>query len=462
MMTRTRTRKCITLLLLVVTILTIVVVWNDQNQVSRQITVTPAREISVDEDAVIERLRGAIALPTVSASNPARSDSETMLQFADYLNGVFPAVHAEPMSWMTRQDFGDPDNLTILYRWPGSDNELEPILFMAHFDVVPVEPATKPRWTHAPFSGELDQGFIWGRGTLDAKNSLMAMMEAVRHLRDDGLTPRRTVFFSFGHDEEVGGRDGNAQVARWMKSQGIRLKFVVDEGGCILRDFPGMQENVALIGIAEKGFANFQLTVVLADGGHASMPPRQTAIEIIAAAIDRVARTPLPRRLTGASDLMMDYLGPEMPWPGRVAIANRWLLEPVILRGLGATPSGDAMLRTTFAPTLIRAGVKENVLPSRATATINVRLLPGDTVAEVKEHLAQAINDERVAIEVGPNAREASRISRTDSEGSQCCIGLSKKSIPGRSSPPSCWWAEPIRHTFKTSQETFTDSSLHG
>tara|TARA_R110002049_G_scaffold2750_10_gene22472 strand:+ start:126866 stop:128371 length:1506 start_codon:yes stop_codon:yes gene_type:complete len=412
---RTRFRKSIQLLIAIIAAIVIAIVVNDRKHVSRQIAVEPADAIAIDPTHALERFQRAIQIETVSAANPARVQKTTFLEFASFLKDAFPTIHAEPISRMAGDDWDDPSNLTLLYQWPGSDPKLDPILLMAHFDVVPVDAETREKWTHAPFSGEIDQDFVWGRGTLDAKNSALAMMEAIAHLLQENFDPRRTVYLSFGHDEEVGGQRGNARVADWMTSQGVRLQFVLDEGGCIFRDFPGMDRHVALIGIAEKGFANIRLTATLQDGGgHASMPPTQTAIEVLAAAIDRLNHTPLPRRIGQAGQLMLDYLGPEMKWPNRTVIANRWLFTPLIRRQLGATESGNAMLRTTIAPTLIRGGVKENVLPSQATATLNCRLLPGDRLSMVVDHIRHAIDDSRITIEVDDSAREASRISDTN------------------------------------------------
>ena len=402
-------------ILVIAASLSLIIVVNDRKHVSRQISVEPGPAISIKREPAIQRLREAIGMETVSVTSPARTNDEPFVQFAAFLENAFPTVHTEPITRKTGNDFGDSRNHTLLYRWPGSDPALQPILLMAHYDVVPVEPEKIAQWTHAPFSSEFDDSFIWGRGTLDAKNSAIAMMEAISILIGDGFTPRRTFYLSLGHDEEVGGTHGNRRVAQWMKSEGIRLQTVLDEGGCIFRDFPGLQKSVALIGIAEKGFANVRLTATLDDGGHASMPPKQTAIEVLAAAIDRLNQTPLPRRIGKASESMLDYLGPEMAWPNRLAIANRWLFGPLITQKLGVTESGNAMLRTTMAPTMIRGGVRENVLPSHANAVINVRLMPGDRLSDVIEHIKRTIADDRIAIEVDATAREASRLSSIDS-----------------------------------------------
>jgi carboxypeptidase PM20D1 len=243
----------------------------------------------------------------------------------------------------------------------------------------------------------------------------MAILEAMEYQVGRGCSPRRTIYLALGHDEEIGGAQGNGQIAVWMRQQGIRLQWVLDEGGCIFGDVPGISRPVALIGIAEKGHLNVQV-VAEAEGGHASLPPRQTAVGILARAISRLEEHPFPRRLDGGAQHMLDFLGPEMPFPQRLAVANRWLFSPLIKRMWGSKPSGDAILRTTAAVTMIEGGVKDNVLPTRAEATVNVRMLPGDSAAGVLASMATIMDDERVRLVPKAAAKEPSPISRVDSE----------------------------------------------
>ncbi len=287
---------------------------------------------------------------------------------------------------------------------------------MAHYDVVPVEPVALERWTHPPFAGYLDEQYVWGRGTLDVKNGAIGMLEAVDRLLEQGFQPNRTIYLSLGHDEEVGGIHGNQQIAEWMRSQGIRLEFVLDEGGCIYEDFTGLDRPVALVGVAEKGYVTVRLAAELAAGGHSSMPPKHTAIGILAEALHRLHQHPLPHRLDGGAGLTLDFVGPEMPLANRIAMSNRWLFAPLIESKLAATPVGNASLSTTMAPTMIEGGVKENVLPTKAELTINVRILPGDTVDSALEHIRRVVGDERVSIQTLDIRKEPSRMSRTDSE----------------------------------------------
>jgi len=289
---------------------------------------------------------------------------------------------------------------------------------MSHFDVVPIETSTYSKWTQEPFSGHIDDEFLWGRGTLDCKHGVMAILEAMDRHAADGFQPERTIYVALGHDEELGGQDGNKKMAEWLRRHGIKLHMVLDEGGCIFTEFPGLDRPAALIGVAEKGTLNVQLSVEVSstETGHASMPPPQTAISILASAIDRGQASPFPARIDGGLGDTLRFLGPEMPSFGRrLAMANLWLTEPFVKRQLARTPSSNALLRTTVAPTLIEGGIQVNVLPQRATATLNLRLLPGDSIEGALEHIRQNIDDARVDVSAQPFGKEASPMASIDS-----------------------------------------------
>ncbi len=379
---------------------------------SRQVRVPTAPQVDLNASELTERLSGAIKIATVSTQNSARADLPKFVEFQSYLRAVFPDVHLGPLNVLTGTEFGDPRNLSLLYHWPGSDPALPAMLALAHYDVVPVEPETVKLWTHPPFAGHSDDEFVWGRGALDSKDSVCAWMEAATYLRREGFHPERSIYLALGHDEELGGLNGNKRIAQWMHAQGIRLHLIIDEGGCILNGFPGVSRPVALIGIGEKGYASLELSARIAMGGHSSMPPNETAIGILAAGLQRLQTNPLPTRLDGGANAMLDFVGPEMDsLLSRLAVANRWCFSPVVKRLLEATPSGNAALRTTVVPTMIRGGIKENVLPTSALATLNIRLLPGDTIESLLAQINSTLNDPRIDVRLLPNAREAPPIS---------------------------------------------------
>lgn len=383
---------------------------------SRQIQVNRAPPIVLEEQDVVERLADAIALKTISEQYSGRVDTDEFDRFRLYLAATYPKTHQQ-LRLLTGATLGDERNQSLLFKWEGASNQKrDAILLMAHYDVVPVEPGTLDEWTHPPFAGHVDDEYIWGRGTLDDKCGVIGLMEAVEQLLAEGFRPSRTVYISLGHDEEVGGIHGNKPISEWMRRQGVRLEYVLDEGGGIFEDFPGLDRPVALIGVAEKGFLTTQLVVESRDTGHASIPPKDTAISILADAIHRLHNHPFPQRRDGGAGLMLDYIGPEMPLVKRVAAANQWLFWPLIRRQLAATPAGNATLRTTIAPTIIEGGFKDNVLPTRASVTLNVRILPGDTVDGAIGYIKRRIDDSRVSVGEPTHSKHPSRISATGSE----------------------------------------------
>jgi len=370
---------------------------------SRQISAPPYAPVVLDTAGAAARLAGALQFRTISSDESASPSGAEFARFHEYLRTRFPKLHARLKREIT-------NGYSLLYTWQGTDTTLAPILLMAHQDVVPVE--AESTWTYPPFAGRIADGYVWGRGALDDKGNLMAVLEAVERFVADGVTPRRTIYLAFGHDEEVGGRNGAARTAALLASRGVHLQYVLDEGGAITTGLvPGIAGPVALVGIAEKGYVSLELTAH-AQGGHSSMPPPATAIGILGEALTELEEDQMPRRISGATAAMLDYIGPEMAFSRRVALGNRWLLSGLIESQFGATPSGNAMMRTTTAPTILSAGVKDNVLPSTARAVVNFRILPGDSIAGVVAHAKEAIDDERVTIRVIPeSAVEPSPVS---------------------------------------------------
>ena len=241
------------------------------------------------------------------------------------------------------------------------------------------------------------------------------MLEATETLLAQGFQPRRTVLLAFGADEEVGGTEGAAQIVTLLQSRYGTAEFVLDEGGIISEgSIPGVAAPVALIGIAEKGFASIEL-VAQGAGGHSSMPPRHTAVGVIARAITRLEDHPFPAELRGPAADLFDYVGPEMSLPMRLAFANRWLLDPFIERVLTRVPSTDAVLRTTTAATVSEGSPKDHVLPRRARAVVNFRIMRADSVAGVLAHVRRIVDDPTVHVRVLDFGAEPSPVSPTDS-----------------------------------------------
>lgn len=383
-------RRCAVALAVILAILVAVVMTRTLRWRHASVAVDPIPKIAIDDGAT-ERFGAAIRLPTVSRPDSADSDFSAFDSLHRHLTTSFPTAH----DTLAREVIGGH---SLLYTWKGRDPSSQPVLLLAHMDVVPVESGTEPAWTHAPFSGVVADGFVWGRGTLDDKVSVLAILEAVETLLGQGFQPLSTVFLAFGHDEEISGAAGAARIASLLKSRGIHVKFALDEGSVITEGIvPGLKQPAALIGIAEKGYASLELSTV-SPGGHSSMPPPDTAIGIVAAAVHAVESHPMPASLDGPAALLFDHLGPEMPFATRMALANRWLFGGLIVRQLTGSPPTNAVVRTTTAATLFAGGVKENVLPAQARAVINFRIKPGDSVESIMAHVTEVVSDQRVKI----------------------------------------------------------------
>ena len=358
---------------------------------SRQPQVTPVVVEPLDTAALAEHLAGALKFKTISFQDSTQFDAREFAGLQAYLRTTFPKLHVA-LKLTKVNGYG------LLYEWTGSDPGLAPVVLLAHQDVVPVEPGTEARWTEPPFAGRIAGGYVWGRGALDDKGSLVGLLEAVEHLVAAGATPRRTLYLAFGYDEEVGGRRGAARIAELLAARNVHPEFVLDEGGALATGLiTGVAAPVALIGVAEKGYVTVELTAH-AEGGHSSMPPPATAVGILAAGLTRLEARQMPRAIRGPTADMFDYLGPEMPFGPRLVMANRWLLGGILTARFGTTPQGNALLRTTTAPTVLQAGVKENVLPSTASALVNFRILPGDSAGGVLEHVRRAVDDPRIGV----------------------------------------------------------------
>lgn len=362
----------------------------------------------VDEDIVAEHLAAVIHARTISTGE---SDPPARVAFLDLhrtLENLYPRVHTH----LRREIIND---YSLLYIWPGSQPDLPGIVLAAHLDVVPVDPATAAEWEQEPFSGAIADGFVWGRGTLDIKNQVTTLLDAVETLLRNGFQPQRTVYLAFGHDEEIGGLNGGKQIVNWLASHECELEAVLDEGGSIVQGvLPGVKGPVALVGTSEKGYLTLEMTVNAAPG-HSSQPPKQSAVGILALALARLEANPMRTHVHMVHNLFAG-IGGAAPFGLQFAFANLWLLGGVVRHQLEANPSTNATIRTTTALTIFQSGIKDNILPRQAKAFINFRILPGDTIASVCEHVRRVVDDPRVGFEpmVGA-AWEASPLSPDNS-----------------------------------------------
>lgn len=386
---------------------------NTMRKGSKQLVVPPAPALQVDAAGVAQRLGAAIRARTISSGTDAALNADQFQALHEQLRSAYPRVH----STLKRELVG---GLSLLYTWPGSDPAAAPILLLAHQDVVPIAPGTEGDWAMPPWDGTVKDGFVWGRGSWDDKGNLIAQLEAVEMLLAGGFQPRRTIYLAFGADEEVGGLRGAAQIAKLLAERKVRLDFVLDEG-LVITDgvMPGLGKRAALIGIAEKGYVSVSLKLQGAPG-HSSMPPPRGSgvIAKTSAALARIEEQQFPAAIRGVAGEMFDTIAPETSGLQRVALSNLWLFGPLVQSQLEGAASTNAMLRTTTAITIVRAGERDNVMPGRAEAVINFRILQGDSIASVLDHVKRAAGDEKFEVSAA-GGNEPSKISPTSSASFQ-------------------------------------------
>ncbi len=386
------------LLLCVVTVRTMLVA-------DRQITVEPAPPVAMDFERAAERLAGAIRYKTISYQENSRRSTVEFLRLHQYLEQAFPLVHKSLAKEVV-------NNYSLLYTWKGSSQKLKPIILLAHMDVVPAVVEGADDWKYPPFAGRVADGYIWGRGSMDDKLAMTGVFEALENLLEQGFEPQRTVYFAIGHDEEIGGRNGAARIADVLRERGVIAAFTLDEGSAIVEGIvPGVLKPVALIALAEKGYLSLELNAV-GQGGHSSRPIHFTAIGKLARSIHRLETNLMPAELRAPASGIFEFLATQMPISLRVVAANRWLFDSVLMSRLERSATTNAIIRTTTAPTLIaKTGIKENVIPRRARAIVNFRILPGDSVQNVIDHVARVIDDRDVTVSKHGNYVEASPVS---------------------------------------------------
>ena len=380
---------------------------NTLRQGSRQVQVPALAPLAIDNATVAESMAIAVRAKTVTGLLDPTGVAAEYAALHAHLKARYPLVHAT----LGREVVGGH---SLLFTWQGNDAKTKPIALLAHQDVVPIAPGTESLWKRPPFAGLIEGGFVWGRGTLDDKSNLITQLEAVEMLIKSGFKPQRSVYLVFGHDEEVGGRDGAVKIVALLKQRGVQLDFVLDEGLAVTEGIlPGVKAPLALIGLAEKGGMSLRLTASAAPG-HSSMPPTgagASAIGMLAGALARLDQQPVPGGIRGVAGEMFASIAPELPFAQRLPMSNLWLFRPVVEGMLTKGAATNAMMRSTTAMTILTAGNKANVLPGQAEAVVNFRLLPGDTSASVIEHVRRVVADERIEIKTIDTPAEPSGIS---------------------------------------------------
>ena len=344
------------------------------------------------DEAAVERFCELLRIPTVSRENIAERDDEPFSQWIPTLQRLYP--HFFNIAEITRiDDFG------MLLRWPGADSALDPIVMMAHQDVVPVEGQD---WKHDPFGAEIIDGEIWARGSLDTKCIVSAFLEAAEYLINQGFVPPRDVWFFSSDGEEIAAPTATHAV-QWLREHNIHPYMVLDEGGAVATDAPlGVTEPVAMVGVSEKGHVDLTVTA-RADGGHASTPAANDACRLLCRVCETISTNPGKPQLTPAVEATLTELGARSSATYQAIFGNLWLTRPAVTKIMAASPETSAMLRTTYALTQLEGSNAHNVLPPVARANFNVRIAPFETIADAVERARKLAAQQCRASGVSPD-----------------------------------------------------------
>lgn len=402
-------KKIFLFALILLVILVGYILFNTFTVKSRQLSIAAVDKIEINSKS-IDHFVKAIQIRTVSPENIQDFDSLQFDQFNTFLKTTYPLTD----SLLAPKTF---NNYSHLYHWKGTDTALKPVVLIGHIDVVPVIKENRVYWKEDPFGGLIKQDTIWGRGCIDDKIGVIGIMEAVEHLLKQGFKPKRDLYIALGHDEEISGVLGAKTIAAYLKAQGVEAEYIMDEGGTIASGMvPGIDKDVALIGTAEKGFVSLELSIEI-EGGHASMPAKETSIDVLSNAIAKLKKNPPPATLSGPIEGFIDFMGPEMPFINKMAFANKSIFKKMIIGIYESFPEGNALVRTTTSPTIFNSGVKENVIPLSAKAIVNFRIISGSSVEDVVSHVKTVIDDERIKIGKKAFLSDPSKVSDIESEG---------------------------------------------
>lgn len=430
-------------------------------------------------------LSRAIQIPTISYDTVEEAKKESnstvmtngdgsdnpLNRMHELLRGLFPLLHQKYPPVIIHQ-------YSLLFIIPGKSDDKLPIMLCAHMDVVPApvnENVDSDRWIHEPFSGEILDGFIWGRGAIDNKNNMISQLAAMEFIIQQNITLPRTVYLSLGHDEEVGGFDGAANIAKYLKDQPnfTQFEYILDEGTMMVKgSLPGFASNIAMISTCEKGCFNVELSVS-GPGGHSSMPPIKgggSIVSILGEAIKKLETHPQPTHFEKGSSLRLtlEYLSRETAilspsFPFNIVYSNLWLFGPIIKRLIATSSNAAAaMVRSTTAICKIHGGTKLNVLPFQVKAYVNHRVHPLDTFESVVEHNRKVINDQRIKIRIigGDKSVPASPISPHDNQAFQCIEQCVHKIFGFPTTPSVLIGNTDTRHYWDLSQNIYRFSPL--
>ncbi|MCK5129764.1 MAG: M20 family peptidase [Clostridiales bacterium] len=362
-------------------------------------------DTQVDIDKAIKNLSEMIQCKTISNPNPDLVDWKEFDKLRKYIQKSYPLVHKHLRREVIAQ-------YSLMYTWQGTDESLEPLALLAHQDVVPVMPGTEGDWEQDAFSGRIDEQFVWGRGTLDMKHQLVCILESIETMLEKNIIPKRTVYLCFGHNEEVVGSSGGGaqEIAQTLLNRGVRLGCVIDEGGAVVdgKTF-GIDGDIAMVGVCEKGYADIKITAHH-DGGHASQPPKNNGLVQVCDAIVKLEKNQFKKRLIKPVEETFLELGKHMGFGMQFVLANLWLTKPLLLMVLSKSRLTNAMIRTTIAPTMAEGSPAGNVLPQTANISVNFRVLQGEKIEDVMNHIKKTSKNKNLELEL-LRGKEPSAIS---------------------------------------------------
>jgi carboxypeptidase PM20D1 len=405
-------------------------------------------KVTVSELSVKRFARG-LQFATVSHIDSADNDFAKYDSFRLFVRSAYPRVFSKFTDTLLNAH-------QWLLHWKGKNPSLKPLLFMSHYDVVapgdynyeessigqnvfdfsdqiappPSDEFTK--WKFGPFSGAVTEGRIYGRGAIDMKGVVFSLLEAADTLLANGFVPERDIYLALDPDEEVGGLRGAAYLAAYLKARNLQFETIYDEGGIVATPgtAEGINQNIAFVGMGEKGVVGFRIKVK-GIGGHSSMPPLQTAAGNAAVIMQRLEKNQFNQRLIEPTQNFLNVAGAGMGFIGRMAIANQWLLSSLLLKQMEKNPQANALTRTTTAITMLKGSDGNNVLAPVVEVVVNFRILPGETSTDVLLHLKKACEGFEVAIDTPRVPVEPSKLSPADGRGYAVIKEAVDKLYPG-------------------------------
>jgi len=418
---------------------------------------SPLKSALINPSEASSRLSKAIQIKTISIASDDQIGQEAFIQFNQFLFENFPLT-------MRTLSLEYQAGHSLLLRWK-SNNNRDPMLFLSHSDVVDAQENTNSsdsKWVYPPFSGQIDDRYIWGRGALDDKPMTLGILEAVESLIKQGYTnPNRDIYIAITHDEEIGGHQGAKKIAAYLNVNGVFLEAIFDEGQAVTDGvIPDIESPVALIGISQKGYLTLKLEVE-GEPGHSMMPPKETAISILSAALTQLTNAPMNTEISSPVQQMFKRLSREVSFPKNVILYHSWLTEPLIKLGLEQKPSTDALVRSSMSVNTVQGGIAENVLPKSAHAIVNYRIALHDTSDKIIEHVLKSIDDVRVKVTAVSAIEEPAPITSTDSEAYRTLQKTIEQTFPSAVIAPSITLSTTdSRHFYHLSESILRFSPL--